>query len=493
MESLRIQIRPESSILAKYKEIDYKIESVLSEFIDNSTQSYFDHKSELNRIGITTCTINIDIFAEEIRILDDAYGMNENDFRRALKLDSPPEDKSGRNERGMGLKTAATFLGSVWSVKTTEYSKKQLFAAEMDVDYIRDNAPEEIEANVFEIDKDKHFTEIVIKRLNQKITTQKVEKVKSTLAEMYSRDIKNGDVRIFINNSPLKYDTPEIRVDENGNEYLKHIDNSFTYEGKEYSFSGWAGIRKTGSTLSGGFTLLHKGRAVVTNYRPKELMGSPNLYPYQRIIGELDMSDAWPLSHTKDAFLWDGGLESCFISVLKEKSESGIGDLISIATKLRKEDSDNEQKERVIRKTEQKFKVLKDVQVSEESINVLPKTEESHQPESTSKPLERVIHIDFQGKGYDFEIKEEQSFEKKWLTIEKTNEENYYIIKVDFDIPYFHSLFDSSSAKTKTINYEFAEKMVVSFALAYVTSKASGCKDGHMLINMLNTIISNTQ
>ena len=492
MENLRIQIRPESSIIAKYKEIDYKIESVLSEFIDNSTQSYFDHKSKMNEIGVKSCKIDIEIFSEMIRIVDNAYGMNEKDFRRALKLDSPPDDKSGRNERGMGLKTAATFLGSVWSVKTTEYGSNKMFFGEMDIDYIQDNAPEEIVANVYEVPVKDHYTEICIKSLNQKITPQKVNKVINTIAEMYARDIKNGDASITINKTPLKYETPEIRLDENGKEYLKQISNSFSYEGKEYSFSGWVGIRKVGSTSSSGFTLLHKGRAVVTNYRPKELLGAPNSYPYQRIIGELDMDEAWPLSHTKDAFLWDGGLESYFISVLKDKSENGISDYVNIATKLRKDDSNNETKKKIIKKTEKTFKALKDVQVSKETINAQPKVENQYTPEITSKPSERVVHISFQGNEYDFEIIEEQNYEKEWIKIEKTCVENYYVIRVDYDIPYFHDLFGETTQK-KTVNYEFAEKMVVSLALAYVTSKASGCKDGHMYVNMLNTIIANTQ
>lgn len=492
MESLKIQIRPESSILAKYKEIDYKIESVLSEFIDNSTQSYFDHRSTLNSIGVNTCKIEIEVFSDQIRILDNAYGMDEKDYRRALKLDSPPEDKSGRNERGMGLKTAATFLGSVWSVRTTEYGSNKLYVAEMDIDYIQENAPEEIEAKIFEANPEEHYTEIVIKQLNQKITPQKVNKVIATLAEMYARDIKNGDATISINKTPLKYEVPKLRLDENGNEYIKQITRSFSYENQEYSYSGWVGIRETGSTISSGLTLLHKGRAVVTNYRPKDLLGTSNSYPYQRIIGEIDMGETWPISHTKDAFLWDGGLEAIFIELLKQKGENGIGDLIAIAKILRKEDTDQEEKVKVLKKTEKTFKALKDIQVPDKVINTQPKTEEDYKPEVTSKPSDKVIHIDFQGKGYNFEVKEEHSYQKDWLTIEKTCTENYYLVKVDYDIPYFHDLFDVN-AKNKTSNYEFAEKMVVSLALAYVTSKSSGCKDGHMLINLLNLIISNTQ
>jgi|GEM_PF-6503576 len=33
--------------------------------------------------------------------------MEIEDFKRAIILNSPPKDKSGRNEFGMGLKTAA--------------------------------------------------------------------------------------------------------------------------------------------------------------------------------------------------------------------------------------------------------------------------------------------------------------------------------------------------------------------------------------------------
>ena len=489
---LEIMIRPESSILARYKESDYKIQGVLSEFIDNSTQSYFDNRSELNCIGIDKCKIEIEIFPDYIRITDNAYGMNEKNFRRALKLDSPPEDTSGRNEKGMGLKTAATYLGSLWKVTTTELGSTELYVGEMDVDLIQSEAPEKITASALDCDKNDHYTIIEIKKLNQKITPQKLRKVSDTIAEMYSRDIKNGDALIIINKSPLKYEMPALRKKDDGTEYMKTINTTLAYEGVEYTFSGWAGIREKGSTSGSGLTLLHKGRAVVTNYRPKSLLGNSNSFSYQRIIGEIDMGDEWPISHTKDAFLWDGGLEDKFIETLKKKDVDGIGDLISISQSLRKDDVTKEEKKKIIKKTEKQLSQLQNTAVGSEELNEQIKEQPKqvdYTPKPTSRPNERVITIPFQGCDYKFEIREQKSIDNKWIEIQKTSEKDLYLLCIDFDLPYFHDVLNMAG-DINNKNYAFIEKMAVSIALSYLTSQNSGCRDGHMVINMLNAIIS---
>lgn len=132
MKEFQVNIRPGSSILGNYKNQSYKIESAFAEFIDNSTQSFFSHKEEFLQIGQTACNISIEIYPEYIKIYDNAYGMEIDDFKRALKLDSPPEDKSGRCEKGMGLKTSATCLGSLWSVETTQKGSKNKYKAVVD-------------------------------------------------------------------------------------------------------------------------------------------------------------------------------------------------------------------------------------------------------------------------------------------------------------------------------------------------------------------------
>ena len=127
MEKMLVNIEPGSGILGTYRDQSYKLEGAFAEFIDNSTQSFFNNRNALAEIGQMSCKIVIEIYPEQIRIVDNAFGMEESDFRRALKLNSPPADKSGRSEKGMGLKTAATCLGSLWSVETTQYGSKNKY------------------------------------------------------------------------------------------------------------------------------------------------------------------------------------------------------------------------------------------------------------------------------------------------------------------------------------------------------------------------------
>ena len=48
--SKSINIRPTTSVYATYKNIRYDPWTAIAEFVDNSTQSYYDHKSSLMRL-----------------------------------------------------------------------------------------------------------------------------------------------------------------------------------------------------------------------------------------------------------------------------------------------------------------------------------------------------------------------------------------------------------------------------------------------------------
>ncbi len=45
--SKKINIRPTSSVYATYKRLSYQPWTAIAEFVDNSTQSFYDHKDEL--------------------------------------------------------------------------------------------------------------------------------------------------------------------------------------------------------------------------------------------------------------------------------------------------------------------------------------------------------------------------------------------------------------------------------------------------------------
>lgn len=131
-----VDVKVGSGIIATYNRMPQKLERVFAEFIDNSTQSFFDHREEL--VKVTKSSVNrIEITwnSTEIVIKDKAYGMNYDDFKRALKLNSPASsytDKS-RSQYGMGLKIAAAYLGEWYSIETTQLGSKEKYYAVVDI------------------------------------------------------------------------------------------------------------------------------------------------------------------------------------------------------------------------------------------------------------------------------------------------------------------------------------------------------------------------
>jgi len=329
--SKRINIRPTSGVYATYKRLSYQPWTAIAEFVDNSTQSFYDHQKELmdqKYFKGLTITINyIEDKAEGDRIIisDDAYGMEWNDFQRAIILDKPPKNTNGRNEFGMGLKTAACWFGSLWSVESTQLGSKNKYYAEIDVDEVGKYKTEEIDVREEIVSPKDHGTTIIIRRLNKKIKgSRTIAKVKELLSSIYRVDLRSDMVKIYYNDTLLKFKEAPVYIEEVNDikkEWKKNINFSITHEDKVLTVTGFIAIRIPGSVKDAGFTLLRRGRVIIggseNNYRPSELFGDTNSFAWQRLYGELHM-DNWPVTQAKDSFDWhNSGLEEAFINELK--------------------------------------------------------------------------------------------------------------------------------------------------------------------------------
>lgn len=327
----KINIRPTSSVYATYKRLSYQPWTAIAEFVDNSTQSFYDHKDELMSLKYSKgLRITIDYITNEpggdrIEIYDDAYGMEWCDFQRAIILDRPPIKTDGRNEFGMGLKTAACWFGSVWSVESTQLGSKTKYYTEIDIDQLGKYKTEEIDVREETANPKEHFTKIIIRRLNKKISGPRtISKVKDLLSSIYREDIRSGFIKIYYNGTLLQFKEAPIYTEEvNGisKQWKKDVNFTINHEGKELSVKGFIAIRIPGSVKDAGFTLLRRGRVIVGgsegNYRPTELFGDSNSYAWQRLYGELHM-DNWPVTQAKDSFDWhNSGLEEAFIETLE--------------------------------------------------------------------------------------------------------------------------------------------------------------------------------
>lgn len=327
----KINIRPTSSVYTTYKRLSYQPWTAIAEFVDNSTQSFYDHKNELMSLKYSKgLRITIDYITNEpggdrLEIYDDAYGMEWYDFQRAIILDSPPINTDGRNEFGMGLKTATCWFGSVWSVESTQLGSKTKYYIEMDIDQLGKYKTEEIDVREESANSKEHFTKIVIRKLNKKISGPRtISKVKELLSSIYREDIRSGFIKIYYNGTQLQFkEAPVFSEKVNGisKEWKKDVNFIIEHEGKNLSVKGFIAIRIPGSVKDAGFTLLRRGRVIIGgsegNYRPTELFGDSNSYAWQRLYGELHM-DNWPVAQAKDSFDWhNSGLEEAFIETLE--------------------------------------------------------------------------------------------------------------------------------------------------------------------------------
>ena len=137
---ISIDIRPAPSVYATYRRLSYKSWYAIAEFVDNSTQSYYDHRQELREkyrldgeIGHLQVEVSYDSEKNTLTITDNAYGMEVEELTRAVVLDSPPPVRTGRCEYGMGLKTAACWFGTTWTIVTSKLGSDRQYGARVHV------------------------------------------------------------------------------------------------------------------------------------------------------------------------------------------------------------------------------------------------------------------------------------------------------------------------------------------------------------------------
>jgi hypothetical protein len=328
-----INIRPESNVYATYQRLSYRPWFAIAEFVDNSTQNYYDHREELlsayKRDTNARClrvSVTYDDERRSLLISDNAFGMEMDELQRAVALNKPPFNRSGRCEFGMGLKTAACWFGTTWTITTKQLGSTRELIARVHVPDLVKEHTERIHVLERSVEKDKHYTHILIEGLYKPIRGRTSERIQDQLGSMYRVDLRSGEIQIFWNGTPVNFDEPPILVEDLShgvvNTWKKDIEIEVPWDdhGKKLVAKGWIGIRLPGSQRDAGFVLLRRGRVIVggpqDGYKPTDVFGQPNSFRSQRLIGEFHMDD-WPVTQAKDAFDWSGGLEDEFIASLR--------------------------------------------------------------------------------------------------------------------------------------------------------------------------------
>lgn len=236
-------------VLRSYKRLPYSPWHALAEFVDNSTQSYFDHKAELDaayeREG---APLEVSIVYDKdgaglIRISDTAMGMDYTELTNALKVGYPPQHMNGRSRYGLGMKMAACWYGNKWQIVTKKLGKTVEYTVSIDVEQVASGNADLAESQIDGLDPESHYTRIEITDLNRKPVGRTVGKIRDFLGGMYRLDIDSGELRLLWQHTALHWDPDWVFLkDTLGNEYRKEF--MFDINGK-IAF-GWVGVLEQG-------------------------------------------------------------------------------------------------------------------------------------------------------------------------------------------------------------------------------------------------------
>jgi hypothetical protein len=318
-----VSLEAHNRIWLTYRHFPYRVWTAVAELVDNSTQSYFDHKKELDKqMGADGEAFAVRIFLDKndlFSIHDNAMGMDLNDLSHAVQLAAPPENTSGRSEFGMGMKTSCCWLGGKWSIVTKKLGADTEYTVTIDVDEIAASETHDIPVSEKAAGEHEHYTRIEVRDLYPRFRTRSLHKIKEYLAQAYRNDIEGGNVEIWWDSDKFAPHSVDPLITEEGGrktEWKKDIE--FDVEGKRVY--GWVSILGDGQRgrSKAGFDLYRRGRVIIgrpLGYRPEQAFGEArNDKLNQRIYGQVHL-DSFDVNHLKDDFLWNG---------LQEKFDDGL-------------------------------------------------------------------------------------------------------------------------------------------------------------------------
>jgi len=312
----RVSIRPGVNLLSVLPHLNYKHWFALGEFVDNAIQSYLANRSALRKVEgrkfVLSVDIDIDIERGEIIVRDNAAGISDLVYERAFRPAEAPADVKGLSEFGMGMKSAAAWLAPRWTVRSTALGETVAREVSFDIKQIIAQTAEELDVVSTPARADEHFTEIVLRDVRKMPQKRTIAKIQEHLASLYRRFLEGGELRLSLNGAPLMYEQPEILAaphwrDPAAEPTLWRKEVAFDLEGGRRA-EGWVAIRARGSTTRAGLALLRRGRVIEGSadepYRPREVFGASNSFTYQRLFGEIELTN-FDVSHTKDGIRWD--------------------------------------------------------------------------------------------------------------------------------------------------------------------------------------------
>ena len=342
-KSIKLIVGPE--VITSYRRLAYTPWHAIAEFVDNSTQSYFDNRTTLDEQmekeedRILTVSVAYNNTDGLLRVTDNAMGMSFDELKQALHVARPPANTSGRSKFGMGMKTAACWMGNRWTITTKKLGENQEHSVTVDVTRVANKEQDAVVYASKHKPEHRHYTMVCIEQMNRKFRGRTLGKIRDFLRSMYRSDLQKEVLKLIWQSEELIWDSVESRLllSKEGNKYKK----GFKFNIDSKTAHGWVGILAKGSRADAGFSILQSDRVVMgwpDAWRPQSLYGQiqgSNDLVNQRLVGEIHL-DGFDVSHTKDSILWKDNQED----EVEEKLEEHCGSYKDFAKHRRKESDD---------------------------------------------------------------------------------------------------------------------------------------------------------
>lgn len=307
----KVSVRIGSSMYGRFEDLPNTVPHVLAEFVDNALQSFRDNREKLLALDPNyKLRVSIRILWDESEIAsswrkatcfsieDNAGGIAANRFVYAFEPAKTPENNTGLNEFGMGLKTAACWLGYKWTVETKALGEGVSRTVHFDQKAVAKQNLEDVAVQTKASAANKHFTRIEISHPTKNVPTEKsLTKIKAELASIYRNSLRSSEMDLYVNDEPLGfaeyavlnapcYKTP----DGQAKLWKKEIDFKFG----SYKAKGFIAILREINSAQNGLVLLRRGRVIIGaeedgRYFPKSIFGPTGNFRYKRLFGELEL------------------------------------------------------------------------------------------------------------------------------------------------------------------------------------------------------------
>ena len=352
--SFKVDVSPDMDIYRLLQSQSYSVYSALSEFVDNSIQSYIEKKNSIQITDKKTNNLKINISInskkKEIIISDNAHGINRTNFQKAIKIGTDTvHKKSSLSKFGVGMKTAAVWFSNTWIIETSALNSGEKLICKFDLNKLLKSSETEISVSSEKEKEKKHYTHIIIKNsLRMESKKYYEETLIPHLAETFVKFKDFLSIEVEYNNEKLQkkwkrqknkayFEPPEplfyptVGSDNKPKDNIKkkwkqRVD--INYEGRQVK--GFFMIMEKGSYSQPGIRLFRNRRViqgtVINPNRPKVLLGTENKYASQRLYGEIHLND-FDIDFMKTKF--SGDLNPFYLKLKEELQKNQFIDQVN--------------------------------------------------------------------------------------------------------------------------------------------------------------------